>query len=245
MRIKVYLEVPKEVSVFYRRSILSFIKKVLEIEDKDYCEKIFSKGHFKPFTFCVFFGGINVNGEIIRNNGKAILTISSGSPDFFLRFYSGLKNFKEFKGRYINGTARILKREMIEEEPITSSKQIFRTLSPIVAVNREKHPILPEAFAVQKDNFIIFSDRDFKEELRYSLHNIFNGLPDLEFKHIEGKKSVVKHLVGNNNQEKVIKIVAYQGVFQLEADPYVLNEIYKYGIGFRRYQGFGCLEVVR
>ncbi|NPA32119.1 MAG: CRISPR-associated endoribonuclease Cas6 [Aquificae bacterium] len=245
MRIKVYLEVPKEVSIFYRRSFLSFIKRVLEEEDTDYTRRIFAKDKFKPFTFCVFFGDIKVNGEVISTNGKAILTVSSGSPDFFIRFYRGLKNVKEFNGKYINGSMKILKSEMIEEKQISDTRQTFRTLSPVVVVNKEKHPVLPEKLKTSDDNFIVYDDRAFTEELRFSLRCIFNGLPELKFTHKNGKKAVVKHLVGQNGSEKVIKIVAYQGTFTLEADPYVLNEIYKYGIGFRRYQGFGCLEIVK
>ena len=245
MRIKVYLEVPREVSIFYRRSILSFIKKVLETEDRDYSSKIFSKKSFKPFTFCVFFSGISVNGNSIKNDGKAILTVSSGSPDFFIRFSKGLKNFKEYKGRHLNGCMKIIKTEVIDEDTINTSKQMFRTLSPIIVVNKDKHPVLPAKLKMNGDNFIIYDDDAFTQELRYSLKCIFNGLPELRFDHKEGKKAVVKHLVGPNDREKVIKIVAYQGIFSLEADPYVLNEIYKYGLGFRRYQGFGCLELVK
>ncbi len=245
MRVKVYLDVPREVSIFYRRSFLSFIKKVLETEDAEYCNRIFSKDNFKPFTFCVFFGSISVNGERIYNNGKAILTVSSGSPDFFVRFYNGLKAFKEYKGKYLNGTMKVVRTQIIEEEVISDEVQTFRTLSPIIAVNKDKHPVLPSGLKVNNDSFIVYDDDCFTNELRYSLRSVFNGLPDLKFTHREGKKAVVKHLVGFSDKEKVIKIVAYQGVFTLEADPYVLNEIYKYGLGFRRYQGFGCLELVR
>lgn len=245
MRIKVYLELPREVSIFYRYSMLSFIKKVLETEDIDYSRKIFSKKSFKPFTFSVFFNGISINGDSIKSDGKAILTVSSGSPDFFIRFSRGIKKFKEYKGKHLNGTMKILKTEIIDEESINTSKQTFRTLSPIIVVNREKKPVLPTKLRVNDDSFIIYDDEAFTQELRYSLKCVFNGLPELKFEHKEGKKAVVKHLVGSNGKEKVIKIVAYQGVFALEADPYVLSEIYKYGLGFRRYQGFGCLELVK
>lgn len=245
MRVKIYLEVPRQVSIFYRRSILSFIKRVLETEDKDYSDRIFSKRSFKPFTFCVFFSGISVNGDSIKNDGRAILTVSSGSPDFFVRFNNGLKNFKEYKSKHLNGTMKIVKKEVVDEDSIISNRQVFRTLSPIIVVNREKHPVLPSRLKVNGDSFIVYDDEVFTKELRYSLRCIFNGLPELRFTHKDGKKAVVKHLVGSNGREKVIKIVAYQGTFSLEADPYVLNEIYKYGLGFRRYQGFGCLELVR
>ncbi|WP_461831203.1 CRISPR-associated endoribonuclease Cas6 [Aquifex sp.] len=245
MRVKVFLEVPKEVSIFYRRSFLSFIKSVIEEEDADYCVKIFKKGAFKPFTFCVFFGDIKVNGEKLYNNGKAILTVSSGSPDFFVRFYNGLKKRKEFSGKYINGSMRIIRTQLIEEEPLSDGKCRFRTLSPIVVVTKDKHPVLPEELKSDGDSFIVFDNALFTKELRFSLKHIFNGLPELSFKNEIGKKAVVKHIVGNNEGEKVIKIVAYQGSFTLEGDPFVLNEIYRYGLGFRRHQGFGCLEVIR
>ncbi len=245
MRVKIYLEVPREVSIFYRRSILSFIKKVLESEDKEYSDKVFSRKSFKPFTFCVFFSGISVNGNSIRNDGKAILTVSSGSPDFFIRFNKGLKNFKEYRAKHINGSMKIVKTEVVDEDNINSSKQVFRTLSPIIVVNKERHPVLPSGLKMNGDSFIVYDDEAFTQELRYSLKCIFNGLPELKFVHKDGKKAVVKHLVGPSDKEKVIKIVAYQGIFTLEADPYVLNEIYRYGLGFRRYQGFGCLEVVK
>ncbi|NPB06697.1 MAG: CRISPR-associated endoribonuclease Cas6 [Aquificae bacterium] len=242
MRVKVYLEVPKELSIFYRRSFLSFIKSVLEREDGEYCRRVFSRDGFKPFTFCVFFGSISVDGEKILCNGKAILTVSSGSPDFFLRFYNGLKGVKEFKGRFV-GRVKVVKTELIEEENISDRTRTFRTLSPIVAVSKDRHPVLPLALKVSDDEFIVYDDESFTRELRYSLRSVFHGLPELRFEHLEGKKAVVKHLVGPDGREKVIKIVAYQGVFRLEADPFVLNEIYRYGIGFRRYQGFGCLEL--
>jgi len=245
MRVKAYLEVPKEISIFYRRSFLSLIKKALEKEDENYANNLFKKKNFKPFTFCVFFENIKINGETLQNNGKAIMTVSSGSPDFFHRFYNGLKKLKEYNGKYTNGTVKIRKVLMFEEEQISSPKQTFRTLSPIVVINRDKKPVLPSKLGSKNDDFILYDDGAFTQELRYSLKCIFNGLPELKFQHRDGKKSVVKHIVGNKENEKVIKIVAYQGVFTLEGDPYVLNEVYKYGLGFRRYQGFGCLELVK
>ena len=75
MRYKLYFDLENEnISIQYRKNILSFIKKSLqEYEEKQY-KKFYNERDniIKPFTFAVFFKDSKFNGDNIIVNSKTM-----------------------------------------------------------------------------------------------------------------------------------------------------------------------------
>lgn len=70
----------------------------------------------------------------------------------------------------------------------------------------------------------------------------------ISFKPINVKKIVVKHKISEfveNTGKEIMYLTGFGGIFELSGHPDDLKEIYQNGLGFRRGQGFGFIEVVR
>jgi len=62
------------------------------------------------------------------------------------------------------------------------------------------------------------------------------------------KKEIVHHTLKNYRESKhqpLIKLNTSSGTFKLKGNPQDLDAIYKMGIGNRRGQGFGMIDVVK
>jgi CRISPR-associated endoribonuclease Cas6 len=61
------------------------------------------------------------------------------------------------------------------------------------------------------------------------------------------KKVVVKENIrssAENTDKAIFYVNAYSGIFKLSGDVEDLNYIYQGGIGYRRSQGFGMIDIV-
>ena len=92
-----------------------------------------------------------------------------------------------------------------------------------------------------KDNTVLLVDTVLKNYRGYGIKK------DIEFENLDLKKVVVKEPF--REFQRVTKreyqcVNSYKGRFILRGDNEDLNDIYKLGLGFKRGQGFGNLEVV-
>lgn len=240
MRIKFIYKINK-VPLDYRKYFLSLIKEAVKDENLFNDER-----RTKPFCFSVFFERSKIKDEVIEIEGNTHLFISTPDIPLFITIYNGLINekLKEFK---FPGS-EILKRKkslLIREKNINKDEVCFKTISPVIIVNKDKKPVLhPQIKGSIKNVGNIIIDEDiFLKELKYSIANYVNN--DLEFIPVDIKKEVIKHSIGEHLKEtgKIIKLVGFKGKFIMRGEKSDLQKIYQLGIGFRRNQGFGMLEV--
>lgn len=117
------------------------------------------------------------------------------------------------------------------DRQILHDKSRFYTLSPIAVRHHSNSSyfILPNEQGFDKS----FNSMIISEWEKFVTKD--NGLGDLVFAIVKWKKVVVKQYGG--------LVLSFIGVIDIKARPELLNLIYQIGIGHRRGQGFGMLEV--
>ncbi|KYH34088.1 CRISPR associated protein Cas6 [Clostridium tepidiprofundi DSM 19306] len=231
--------------IAYQMMIVSLIKEALNKTDKEYFLKLYTyengKANKKTKNFCfsVFLKDFKKEGEVFTINDKVIINISSPDYEFMIKLYNGLLKIKtfEYKEEFSINKVRI---NLQKEKEINSSTILFNTLSPICIKNKN-------------NEMLEIDHEDYEKELNYIANKTLEsfrgyGLKEnLKFKAVNMKKRVVKEQI-RNFKEKTGKpfyyVNSYVGVFQLQGDVNDIKDIYSLGLGFKRSQGFGMIEVV-
>jgi len=188
----------------------------------------------KPFTFSVRFPqykGIEGNKMLCGN--KFFLLFSSNEETLVTAFYNGLRAKQKIKiGENYPITFEIEHIQLLPLKRIQTNKVLFRTISPILVNDKGSNldylsPMKPEfnkAFkeiiAIQAYNFQIRCSEDM---ITFEINTM--------------KKLPLSHY----NQT----MTSWLGEFVLEAPTNVLQLVYDTGIGVRRSQGFGMMEIVK
>lgn len=228
--------IPKD----YRSSVVSFFKYCLESNNKSYLEKYFSKDSImKNYTWGVYLGKIKfLNKEIELENNKIILNFSTSSSE------EGIIFFNSFMGQigvdYPFGKDNFIKLEdirMVSEKTIEQNYSEFTTLSHILVKERIE--------GSNRDNYFTFLDEKWEEvlkkNLKFQLKDRFEFDPnyDIDSLKIFIDKNLTKRTVITNYN---ISFPVTYGKIRLEGEKYLLDYLYKSGIGSKRSLGFGCLE---
>lgn len=244
MRLRVILEskdnrIPKS----NRFMSTSIIKKAIELGDEElFKELYFYKGKknkkIKPFVFGLYLNDFNIKEDYIELNGDIAITISTSDYNLGIAIYNGLLSKNEFK--YKDYTLIRKKISLIKEKKVTESSILCKTLSPIYIKDKSNKPVQLE-------------DKNFEIELNY-ISNLFlktyrgYGLKkELNFTPIKMKKQVVKEEINGFKKvtnKKYIFIDSYAGMFSLEGDKEDLDLLLQNGLGFRRSEGFGLIELI-
>jgi len=267
LRIKVTLE-GDLLPIDYRNHFMSFIKEALKATDfgKEYFKKIYQyeeEGEIKnnkagkPFCFAVRFlhdkEEFKKDKDVLYIKSPIELYISSVDYEFLINLYNGLLSKKLYPFKM--GLGGISKRNniiLLRERKIKEDKVIFKTLSPILIEDKNDKPLLPidvennQPLPEESEEFVYFL-----KELNYISDSILKSIRGqglkigLKFKPLKVRKEVVKHRVREKNIEpKLYTFTCFSGTFELSGDSEDLNWLYQLGIGLRRAQGFGMVEVV-
>jgi CRISPR-associated endoribonuclease Cas6 len=227
----------------YQTLFLSLIKESFKKVNEDYYKKLYEyegkhNKKTKPFCFGVFIKGYEIVGDCFNVHDSVILNISTADYELGINLYNGLLNLKEFK--YKDFTLEKKRISLSRERFITEEKALFKSLSPIHIKNKENQPISPD-------------DEGFETELNYIVnktlesHRGYGLKKPLGFEKVSMKKIVVKEEIRDfikQTNKSTLFVNAYSGIFKLSGDAEDLNHIYQMGIGFRRNQGFGMVDII-
>lgn len=242
MRIKLELQCEK-FPRFYNTLGTSLIKEAIKKSSEDYFKKLYfyndkSNKESKNFTFSFYIKNYEIEKEDFIVKDKVIMYISTPDLELGLNIYNGLINTKIFRYKHYEMSRR--KISLVKESEIFEEEAIFNTLSPICIKD-----ITGKFIDVSNDNYV--------KELNYITNTILKnyrgyGLKrELEFENLNLKKIVVKEPLREfrNITNKEYQFVnSHKGMFKLKGDKEDLNDIYKLGVGFKRGQGFGNIDVV-
>ncbi len=188
----------------------------------------------KPFTFSVRFTqykGIEGNKMLCGN--QISLIFSSYEGTLVTAFYNGLKQKQTIIiGKNLPIIFDLNHVQLLPFRKITNTKAVFKTISPILVNDKGSNleylsPAKPEFKRAFK--FIIAEQaRQFQIPCTEEM---------IEFEINSMKKLPLTHY----NQT----MTSWLGEFVLEAPALVLQLVYDIGIGVRRSQGFGMLEIVK
>lgn len=215
----------------YRRGFASLVKKTLQNSNLQFYENYYSTLHvLKPFTFSVYFPELSGRQEECFKVGhRAVLNFSTSSYELGTYLYNGLLTLRKFP--LFSNALMLSDIALRRNTPVTKDVVVFKTLSPFL-INSKGSP-----------NWYLLPSQDgFDEGLQFAVREIARtflntNAAHIDFKPISIKRKVVKHY--NMDMQGGV------GIFELRGQPDVLNLIYQIGLGVRRSQGFGMLEIVR
>lgn len=234
-----------KIPVSYHMLGVSLIKEALKKNDIEFFKRIYcfdenkANKKSKDFCFSVFLKDYQKEGDVFLINDRVIFNFSSPDYNFMVNLYNGLLKINEFAYKEFNlNKARI---SLIKEKVVSKPVVKFTTLSAIHI--KDKY-----------NNALDIKDENFVKELNYitdlSLRNYRGYGLNKELKFIPSpsmKKRVIKQDI-RNFKEKTAKtyyyVNSYVGDFILEGDTEDLQDIYLLGVGFKRNQGFGMIEII-
>ena len=243
MRIEFYINpsgkiIPKN----NRIMITSLIKKAIENADIELFKEIYffnnkANKKIKDFTFARYLENFKIKKDYIEV-GRVKVTVTTTNYNLGIAICNGIISIKNFNYKGYNleiSSARLLKEKLINENEV-----VFRTLSGIHIKDKNNRAI-------------DINDKDFENELNY-ISDLYlksyrgYGLKEkLNFIPISMKKVVVQEEIRgfkDVTSKEVIFINSYIGIFKLIGAVEDLNILLQSGIGFRRSQGYGAIEIL-
>lgn len=215
----------------YRRGFASLLKEAIKQASPACFARYYSRLHtLKPFTFSVFFPGLaGREGDHFEVGSKAILNFSTSCRELCACVYNGLLRLHQFP--IFENKAQLEHLFLKPKIAIAQDTAVFKTMAPAL-VNTKGEP----------NWYLLPGDKGFDEGLAFSVQEICRTFLDIqdasiEFRPIAVRRKVVRHY--NMDMQ------GFVGTFELCGKPAVLQLIYDVGLGVRRSQGFGMLELVR
>ncbi len=238
MRLQVKLEMNTNWLIKdYRRIFMSLIKSVFSAYDPILYVNLYGTEEEKrkvnkPFTFSLHFPAFKgINGNRIDCGNEVSLFFSSDNETLVTAFYNGLEKRKEIvigENYPINFKTTAIR--LLPFKMINTDKVIFKTLSPIL-VNQRNDNLM----------FIPPTHPDFDSEFKYILLN-----QTQEF-NVSCKENDVKIEIHSMKRLPLTHynqtMTSWLGEFTMQAPKEVLQLVFDTGIGVRRSQGFGMLEI--
>lgn len=228
-------EIPKDKN----RMFLSYIKHNLSKNSKKCFELLYGEGitDRKSFAMASYLpGAIFKENTITIPKNKIKLTISVVDMGLGVEIFNSMMGSVNNTYKYKNCELTTTSVKLLREKRIEHTSEIFKTLSPIVVRNHEKE--------TNKDWFYDLSEpkgqeiflRNLKYQLEEEIPESKYFLDELELEVLKNKKTVAKNY-GINVQCNlcVIKIIAKS---------FILEHLYKSGVGSYKSQGFGLLDII-
>jgi CRISPR-associated endoribonuclease Cas6 len=222
-----------ELPIDYRARFMALIKTALEggMQIENNQQNSFNVHTHLPLCFAIRFGQKPVIDNKRLLIGKKIkIYVTTSSLVLGTTIYNGLLAIKEFKIYNLELTSPFV--SYIKEYIIRHNAVTFVTLSPIIIRNcdRRNRYILPN-----DDGFVQSFHNALVEQ--WALHNNtnINLYGAINFELLKFRKVVMTHYNGI--------VLGFTGILQMSAHPDILKFFYQCGIGYRRSNGFGFLEV--
>ncbi|GEM_PF-1069578 len=252
MRFSVKLKLPKpEIPVYYRTAFVSYMKKLLE--ETPYFDLYYRRKFPKPFTFAVYLPIKTIKEDKILlktdPNEEVFITwnVSFADTKLSLTFVSELLKKRKHNWRNEIEFSLIDVKPLKEKFSEETTEVVFKTLSPIYLKDKNGKVIEP-------------TRPDFEEEFNKVQKKIFEtlGFPyswvKIKPKRCKSnesyfciKKRIVKLKLDGykkETQKELLKIPAFEGIFEVEGKPEVLKLLYQKGLGQRTAEGFGMVDVM-
>lgn len=222
------------------RIMVSLMKHNFSSYDQDYYSELYEKtpNKKKSYTFALYMGNCKfLKEEIVIPGRKMVLNFSTHDARDGIMFYNAFLKNKGLEYPTKNNFIKINKISLCREKTITDNEVIYRALSPISVRNH---------FGDNKQTWYhslnhIKGQEIFTKNLKYQLIDQFGedriiDIEDVEFEVLNNKEVKIKHYG--------IEVLANICYLKIKAKPYILDYLYKAGIGSQRSTGFGMVDLV-
>ncbi|BBE29974.1 CRISPR-associated endoribonuclease Cas6 [Tepiditoga spiralis] len=242
MRFRLFFELEnKEMPLDYRRIFMSFIKKSFTEKDVSILKKYYNEKDSiqKHFSFGINFGKCKFENQKIKmENNKFFMVLSSFDNEFAINFYNSILNMKTQKFPLPNSNSMTLFNISLEKEKWINKNEIyFKIMSPVIIRKHEKKD--------NKDFYYTLDNKEsiniLKENIKYTLlkseyNNLVKYVDNLKIDIVNFKKTIVLNYSA--------KIPVTLGVIKVKGNEMILDYLYKSGIGSKRSNGFGLVEIL-
>ena len=243
---------PSNIPTNYRRDFVSLLKEAVKLWSQELYQQLWGdkkSNPSKPFTFSIYLPDVqSIKGkdknflQISSDSSslRAGFSISSSDPVLLMSFYNSLLKVSGYK---LFGSNIELKHFRLSQDiPFNETVSLFKTMSPMIVRNMSERNDKKK----KGSEYLTYNDAEFEDNLYHSVKGMCKDFIDSGY---NLKREDFKFLpIGC----KTVKIYHYKevipaasGTFKLEAPAEVLKLIYDAGIGARRSQGFGMVDVVR
>lgn len=224
--------------------MVSIVKEALKSTDREFFEELYtydgdrSNKRSKNYCSSLFLKDFERKEDVIKINDRVIFNFSTPDYEFGVNLYNGLLMVDEFN--YKNYVLNKIRINLLKEKEIEDNRVRFKTLSPICIKDKN-------------NRFLNLDDKNYLIELNYIVNEVLKnyrgtGLQkELKFNPVNMQKVVVKQKIEKftkNTGRPYYYINSFKGSFELEGAVEDLRDIYQLGIGFKKSQGFGMLEVI-
>lgn len=222
------------------RLIISLLKHCYEKYDKNYYKSLYEseENKIKSFTFSLYMPNCKfTREEIVIPDKKMILNFSTNNIKDSIYFYNSLLECKRKSYEIKNISMTVNKINIVKEKPITKNYQTFKTMSPIVVREHKGDNKETWYHSLNDEN----GKAVFIQNLKHQLLEEFGeerklDIAEVEFEVLNNREVKVKHYE--------IEVLSNLCTLKIKAKPYILDYLYKSGIGGRKSQGFGMVDLV-
>lgn len=216
----------------WRRTMLSFIKSLLENENPELYREYYGQGKttMKKFNFWCYLSGAEFERErIILKSEKIYLYISSTEIQILMYLQNALIKAKNKSYPLQNGNQmKVASVKVQRTKDIREQEIVVSMLSPFVVRQHNKD---------KPDFYYIYNEEGFAAALKQNMKTKFSDADSLPIvEPIKGKKVIVK-AYGTN-------IPANLGIYKISGSINQLEELYLNGLGGRHSAGFGKFDII-
>lgn len=218
-----------------RACIMSFLKFALSKKYPDIFQALYGENCSKAFCFSTYLPGARFKGDRYQLSDSYIsVKISSSDNQLLMALYNSLMGarFIDYK-LPLSNEFKLTKVSYSNIPTIKTNKALIKFLSPLLVRDHDRE--------TNKDMYLDYTSQDFPDKLQTITQNYLmqRGYTDCNVNLIPVKASrTVATCLG-------LKLNCSYGIFEINAPPQVIDELYLAGIGSRRNQGFGMFDIIR
>jgi CRISPR-associated endoribonuclease Cas6 len=237
------------------------IKEAFKLSGEDgetFLNEYFSSNKMKPYTFSVYLPIKEIKEDkFVLQDDNFLFNFSSSDYEFLMRIYNGLLKIKN-GFELFNDQISVEKFNLqIKPDYTFKDKILFKTLSPFLVRDLKDgdYYLLPEGLL--KDKKFKYAKESNKEEFIEALRkSIINLAQEYLKEKFDEKNEIAINILwetlklspvahSSNKSKFSITLPSIRGCIEISAQSELLKLIYDAGIGARRSEGFGMLEVVK
>lgn len=226
------------ISLEYRKFFLHFLKDSLSnANGGKYYNQFYNGTESKNFTFAIFFDKPKFQkDEIVLKSNRVKMLFSTSDKMTGLLFYSSfLERKKKVYQMEKGNTIQLLAVRNLREQEIGANQILVKTNAPLVIRRHTREENKDFYYSFEREEFLQEAKQSMKRQLLQAGF-IEEVIENVNLQPVKCRKVIVTHYG--------CKIETTIGTFLLEGNKSVLSYFLQTGIGARKSEGFGMLELL-
>lgn len=240
-RVRLLLEFQLEeykIPLEYRKFFLHFIKDSLsDANGGKYYNQFYDGTNAKNYTFAIFFDKPQFQKDEILLQSKRVKMLFSTSEKMtgFIFYNSFLERKKKKYNLEKGNTIQLLNVRNLREQEIGTNQILVKTNAPLVVRKHIREENKDYYYSFEKEEFLQEANQSMARQLSRAgfSEEVIEGV---KLQPVKCRKVIITHYG--------CKIETTVGTFLLEGNQAILSYFVQAGIGARKSEGFGMLELL-